>query len=333
MGLRVDHPARIAAIGTGMATKETPGLEGRLERSCRDDRGWLRAGPPVAGVERIEAFFRGRAYAPHRHDTYAIGYTIAGAQCFDYRGETRASLPGNVIVLHPDELHDGRAGTDGGFRYRMIYVEPALIGAALGGKPLPFVGGGVSADPRLSAAVQVALDDFLDPLDDLRRDEILASLAETLDRVADGHPRAPIAVDASAIGRTREYLAAHLHRSITSRELESVAGIDRWGLARQFRAACGTSPHRYLVMRRLDRARSLIVAGSSLAEAAAEAGFADQSHMSRHFKRAYGLPPGRWAALNRTERPPGPSCIDPIGIRRRLPYSQAPALLPSRSAP
>lgn len=286
-----------------MATKESPGLEGRLERSCGDGRGWLKAGSPVAGIERIEAFFQGRAYAPHRHDTYAIGCTIAGMQCFDYRGEPRASLPGNVLVLHPDELHDGRAGTESGFRYRMIYVEPTLIGAALAGKPLPFVRGGVSADPRLCAAVRSALADLLDPLEDLRRDEILASLAETLDFVADGNRRPPIAIDRRAIGRTREYLGAHLQRSVTSRELEDVAGIDRWDLARQFRAACGTSPHRYLVMRRLDRVRSLILAGNALAAAAADAGFADQSHMTRHFKRAYGLPPGRWAALNRMERP------------------------------
>ena len=52
-------------------------------------------------------------------------------------------------------------------------------------------------------------------------------------------------------------------------------------------------------MRRLDRARGLIRAGQPLGQAAAAAGFADQSHMSRHFKRAYGLSPGRWARLSR----------------------------------
>jgi AraC-like DNA-binding protein len=48
-------------------------------------------------------------------------------------------------------------------------------------------------------------------------------------------------------------------------------------------------------MRQLDRARRLIASGMPLAAAAAEAGFADQSHLSRRFKRTYVLTPGRWA--------------------------------------
>ena len=79
-------------------------------------------------------------------------------------------------------------------------------------------------------------------------------------------------------------------------ELEQLAGLDRWTLARQFRAAFGTSPGRFRTMRQLDRVRRLLRAGSSLADAAVDAGFADQSHMSRHFKRAYGLTPARWVS-------------------------------------
>jgi AraC-like ligand binding domain len=79
--------------------------------------------PPQA--HRLEAFFNGNAYAPHRHDTYAIGITMQGVQRFDYRGETRNALPGNIVILHPDEKHDGRAGSEGGFRYRTLYIALA----------------------------------------------------------------------------------------------------------------------------------------------------------------------------------------------------------------
>ncbi|MBW6194419.1 AraC family ligand binding domain-containing protein, partial [Pseudomonas aeruginosa] len=115
-------------------------------------RDWVRRAPQHGAVERIEAYFAGHGYDPHRHDTYAIGQTLAGVQSFRYRRSQRHSLPGGCLVLHPDELHDGEAGSQEGFRYRMLYVEPALIQQALGGRPLPFVRGGLSDDPRLIAA-------------------------------------------------------------------------------------------------------------------------------------------------------------------------------------
>jgi AraC-like DNA-binding protein len=68
-------------------------------------------------------------------------------------------------------------------------------------------------------------------------------------------------------------------------------------MSRGFRAHFGTSPHRYLVGRRLHRVKTAIAEGMPLAEAAAEAGFADQSHMTRHFKARFGLTPGRYAQL------------------------------------
>jgi AraC-like DNA-binding protein len=52
-------------------------------------------------------------------------------------------------------------------------------------------------------------------------------------------------------------------------------------------------------MRRLDRARSLIRRGTPLAEAAAASGFADQAHMTRHFRKTYGVSPARWNAMMR----------------------------------
>jgi AraC-like DNA-binding protein len=79
--------------------------------------------------------------------------------------------------------------------------------------------------------------------------------------------------------------------------LEQIAGLDRFTLARHFRALYATSPHRFQVMRRLDRARQMMRAGEPLAEVAAYVGFADQSHFNRHFKKAYGVTPGRWMAL------------------------------------
>ena len=271
----------------------------RLERSCRTDD-WLRSGPPATGLERVEAFFGGHGFDPHRHDTYAIGYTIHGVQAFGYRGETRYCRPGQLFVLHPDEVHDGRAGGDFGFGYRILYVEPGLIRDAASGRcrSLPFVRNLVSEDARLAAAIVPALQDLASPLDDLQRDQIIVNLADALAAVALPVPGAePRSSTSRAVRRAQDYLDAHVAAPVDAADLERVTDLDRYTLARQFRASVGTSPHRYLLLRRLDRARGLIRDGVPLAEAAFICGFADQSHMTRQFKRAYGLSPGRWAAM------------------------------------
>ena len=271
-----------------------------LKRSCGTAAGWVRAAPSCAGLERIEAFFAGHGFDPHRHDTYAIGHTTHGVQSFRYRGAARTSLPGQVFVLHPDETHDGRAGTHDGFGYRILYVEPRIIREALDEAhgALPFVRDVVSNDPALARAIRPALDDLDAPLGELQRDQIVLGLGEAL-AAADtsiARPRSP-ARHWGAIARARECLDANVRQGVSSSELERLTGLSRYDLARQFRACLGTSPYRYLVMRRLDRARALIREGTPLADAALASGFADQSHLTRHFKKAYGVSPGAWLRL------------------------------------
>lgn len=260
----------------------------------------MRIAPSSEGLERIEAFFSGHGFDPHRHDTYAIGFTIEGVQAFRYRGSAERSLPGQVFVLHPDEVHDGRAGTNAGFHYKILYVEPRAIGDALGeGRgPLPFVPETVSTDRRLAAAIMPALADLDAPLEDLHRDQIVLDLAEALAAADRSTTRRKLSAwHRRAVEKARDFLDANAGTAVTSAELEAVVGLSRYALARDFRACLGTSPYRYVVMRRLDQARALIRRGARLADTAAACGFADQSHMTRHFKRAYGLSPGRWAAL------------------------------------
>ena len=221
---------------------------GRLERSCEDA---IAIGTRAPGIERAEVFLRRRAFAPHRHDTYAIGVTTAGVQRFRYRGAQRTCLPGQLHVLHPDEEHDGGPGTEDGFGYRIVYVDPSLVQAALGGAPLPFV-----ADPVLPPGLPAAgaiglLDDMDEPLDELRATTALTALADLL-RAAAGGRDAPAPLDLRAVAAVRDHLAAHPTEPTPASELERIAGLDRWTLARHFRAAYGTSPDRYRTMRRLD---------------------------------------------------------------------------------
>ena len=256
---------------------------------------FLMVEPPVAGLQRLRARFAGHAYDRHRHEAYAVGITEKGLQCFHYRGAAQASTAGRVIVIHPDEAHDGHAGAPCGFAYRMLYVDPALIGAALGGRALPFVGDPVFDDPPLRTILANAFGDFPKPIRDLAAPSLIAALADALARRA-GSPSLSRRLPEKALNAARRLLDDAAD-PVSATMLEEETGLDRYTLARSFRDRFGTSPHRYLVSRRLERVKAEIAHGASLADAACAAGFADQSHMTRHFKARFGLTPGRYAAL------------------------------------
>jgi AraC-like DNA-binding protein len=269
-----------------------------LERSCGPDE-WVAATGPVNGVELFRARLRGRPFSRHRHDVYAIGVTEEGVQAFHYRGTVERSLPGQVFVLHPDELHDGRADAPGVFGYRQVYVSPDRIASALPaltGRPVPLpFASPVTSDPILARAVRTAFTGTPEPL---ALDALVLALARGLLRCSDARRTGTsrCRVDLTAVERGRDFLRSRL-TVVQSSEVEAVTGLDRYQFARQFRAICGTSPYRYSMMRRLDAARSWLRDARPLAETAIEAGFADQAHFTRAFKAAFGMTPGRYVRL------------------------------------
>lgn len=268
---------------------------GRLERSCNRRSDSIRFGPRAPGIERAEVRLYSYAYEPHRHDTYAVGITTAGVQTFRYRGSRRVCRPGQLHVLHPDETHDGAAGTSEGFAYRILYIAPELVRDALAGGALPFVADPV---PELTPAVRPIvslLADIDEPISDLRCAEIAVGVADSLISLSGCPDHRETKIDIRAVELVRDYLAAHAREQTPASVLERMVGTDRFTIARHFRWAFGTSPDRYRMGRRLALARAAIESGLPLARAAADAGFADQSHMTRHFKKTYGLTPGHWA--------------------------------------
>jgi AraC-like DNA-binding protein len=273
-----------------------------LERSCAEGGSdWLRSTTIFPGVELFEAWFRGSAYRQHRHDTYAIGVTETGLQAFAYGGATHRSVPGQVVVLHPDESHDGRAGSAAGFGYRQLYVEPSLVLAAMRelrgkGATLPFAREPVTVNETLARAIRGAFEGHAEPL---AGDGLVLRLTEGLLEADSGITRtSTIArLDVAAVERARQLLDAETSRVVRSDELEAVSGLTRFDLARQFRAVVGASPYRYSVMRRLEAARFQIGRQGPLVDVALNSGFADQAHFTRMFTARYGITPGRYQEL------------------------------------
>lgn len=246
-----------------------------------------------APIERVANRLVAGAFSPHRHDTYTVALTMTGVQAFNYRGAMRHSLPGQVLILHPEELHDGHCHDEAGFSYRAAYVPPAHVQAVLGGADLPFVADGVSTSPALIAAAYNMVVDCAGITDPGAYEDALYDLAQAMSIEAGAAAHARIA-NRTAVMQAREYLETAVVSGARLDQLERATGYDRWQLSRDFRAVLGTSPYRYLQHRRVDLAKQLLREGATLADAAHGAGFADQSHFGRTFRKAVGLTPREW---------------------------------------
>lgn len=244
-------------------------------------------------IERVANRMVGVGFSPHRHDTYTVALTMAGVQAFNYRKAMRHSLPGQVLILHPDEIHDGYCRDEAGFSYWAAYVPPAHVQTVLGGAELPFVSNGVSTNPALIAAAMRMVIDCAGVAEPGAYEDALYDLAQAMNDVAGKVAKVRIA-NRTAVMRAREILDATFVFGARLDQLEKVADCDRWQLSRDFRALLGTSPYRYLQHRRVDLAKRLLREGVTLAEAAHGAGFADQSHFGRTFRKAVGLTPKEW---------------------------------------
>ncbi|GAB3232404.1 AraC family transcriptional regulator [Glycomyces halotolerans] len=254
----------------------------------------FKAGAASGGVERWEVGLDRVGFSRHRHDRYAIGVTLTGVQRFFYRGTHHECLPTQWQVLHPDEIHDGMPGDGGGFRYRIFYLDPSAVLAASGRTTLPFVDGPVLDGASIPASA-VELLRLLDaPIGEMSEAELVADLTDLLLANARMRPPAPSGIDLAGVRRVAELLRDRPEHPHRASELEQVAGMNRWTLARQFRAVLGTSPTRFRTLRRLERARTLLRAGVGIADAAQACGFSDQAHLTRAFRSAFGVTPGRW---------------------------------------
>jgi len=264
----------------------------------------------VAGVDLLRARFVTHRYGRHAHETYTLGVIETGVEEFEYRGNLLRAGPGTVALLNPEVVHTGQAAVPGGWSYRVFYPEVEVIAgiaAELGwpdGTPsFPETVVDDAPGARLLGAAHVAAEQG-DRLasSSLLRTALGRLLATHGAPVLGGRSRRPSRAP-GAVARTRELLSERLADPPSLEELAAVTGLGPFALLRAFRAETGLPPHAYLNQLRVRQARSLLDGGLAPAQVAARTGFADQAHLTRHFKRVVGVPPGAY----QRERQPSPA--------------------------
>jgi AraC-like DNA-binding protein len=256
----------------------------------------------LSGLEALRATFVRHAFARHTHDEYALCLYDAGCADFECRGATHHLYSGELAAINPGEIHDGRAGDERGWQYRVIYPDTALMNRvteALHGRArgTPFFPTAIR-DPAVTLAFG-RLHDALEGNHSLLERESLLWHALGLLVARYAESRAPDANlssgEPTAVRITREHLERHAHEQVSLESLCVLTGLSAFHLVRVFHRAVGLPPHAYQTMLRVRTARALLLEGRDLVDVALEVGFSDQNHLTKHFKRFHGVTPGRYA--------------------------------------
>ena len=262
---------------------------------------WRADGMPV---EAMHAHFTAHVYHRHAHESYSFGVTETGAQAFTCRNGRHVSGTGMVMTFNPDDPHDGHAAGDGGFTYRMVHIWPEFFASLIGpASPLPLFRSPVLDDPVTARSLQRLHIALTDPArTELERHERLTATARLLVGHAGTRPAAVSGVpDARVAARIRELIHDGYAAALTSDDLAEAAGCSRYAAYRAFSQAYGLAPSEYQRQLRVHAARRLMSRGVAPADAAAQAGFADQAHLTRWFRRYYGITPGAYRGAVHTQ--------------------------------
>jgi AraC-like DNA-binding protein len=251
---------------------------------------------PDSAIELI-VLHSAHSFPRHSHDQYGVGRLSQGAQrSYSGRGTVEAQA-GDIIMVNPAEMHDGQPLHCETRSWQMLYFPPPLLAEAADAANLSPFGQTllppVSQDRQLAICITRLITLLQAPhTPALALDEAETEVLWRLLRF----PRSPEvpAHGHAYLERVRQQLCDSSETSLRLGMLAEQCDLSPYQLLRQFRQQYGITPHAYWSQHRLQMARRLLLGNAPLADIAQQCGFADQSHLTRAFKRQYGLPPGRY---------------------------------------
>lgn len=256
----------------------------------------------LGGLELLSAEYYRQNFARHTHEGYTVAVIERGAQRFYRTGGQHLANQDSIILVNADDVHTGQSATDYGWAYRAMYPTPEQFQTVCadlfeGREGIPYFPQAVVRDPELAAQMRLVFGQFRCSQDRLLNETLLYSVMTRL-VLRHSRSRHQFREDATpnrALNLVREYLDDYPAADVSLEDLARLANLSAYYLVRQFKRHFGLPPHAYQVQARLRLARQLLQRGDSPATVAADCGFHDQSHLSTHFKRAMGVPPGQYA--------------------------------------
>lgn len=256
--------------------------------------------PDLGGLELRYSTYDNACFGEHTHDTYCVGIIEGGTTRALLRGKPASPKPGQVVLMHPEELHSCNPVEGSGWAYRMFYLDREWFRAlalefAATETGLPCFTAAIVDDSELFDALKglaVTIEEDGDRLE--KQSAATHAFSLLLERHCDIGPGDPAGDERAMVRAAKSLLEARLSENLSLDELAAHCDISRYHLLRVFKGATGLPPHAWRTQQRIHRARRLLSSGMSIAEAALETGFTDQSHFTTTFKRIVGATPGQY---------------------------------------
>lgn len=262
--------------------------------------------PDLHGIEALHARFVRHRFSNHAHDYFVIGLVEQGTQSYRYRGAQHSTPSGGIFLVNAGESHTGEPTTEGGYVYRTLYPNLALLRSVasdpLREKRIPYFTRAVLHDPELFRTLQAFHRALGENFPVIETETLLfSSLKLLLSRYSElGYfDWRQMQNESVIVRRAREYLEAYSNRNVSLTELAGVVSRNVFHLAHIFEREVGLPPHAYLDSVRIKKSKPLLASGLSIANVAFRVGYSDQSHFTHRFKRLLGTTPGQYQSMRK----------------------------------
>lgn len=255
--------------------------------------------PELQNLEIAQTTYTDHEFPRHLHETYVIEVVIQGTVEFECGAKRYLAPPGSIILIHPEDVHTGRSICNQSVTYWSFcptadWMQWLLKTIDCCKRTVVFQSPTMN-EPRVARLLKAAHDALQNQSEILESESLMilafSYLLQNQRNISlkNKEPR--------AIQKAKEYLNAEFSEQIHITDLAQISGLSSFYFLRSFQKATGLTPHEYLCNLRVERARKLLASGASVAEAAAQTGFFDQSHLHRHFRKIMGITPGQYRAI------------------------------------
>lgn len=270
---------------------------------------WRDARMPHVELRKIEDGRKLR-YAPHSHVQWSLGAITEGQCTFYYREDQFQVGAGSLVMMNPDWVHACNPIKDQPWSYQMLYVDTdwlTKLRYEIGLLEQPCwqdISTAVIADPDWYSGYARMIAGLVSPDQTVaEKQQLLVDYLTALLRWLAAQPAALASEKPESMQAIAVFLKRHAAEVISLQSLSESTGYSPGHLVRAFKQYSGFTPHEYLVNCRIQLGQLQLKQGKAIAEAALNAGFADQPHFQRTFKKLVAATPHQYrqSLLNQQE--------------------------------